>query len=41
MRGKLIHFYFGVDHQLVWTAIKKRLPQVKSGIQNMLAERKK
>jgi uncharacterized protein with HEPN domain len=38
MRDKLIHFYFGVDHQLVWTAIKKRLPQVKLEIEKILAE---
>ena len=41
MRDKLIHFYFGVDHKLVWKAIKERLPQVKSEIQKMLAEREK
>jgi uncharacterized protein with HEPN domain len=41
MRDKLIHFYFGVEHQLVWKAIKERLPQIKSGIQKMLAKREK
>jgi len=29
LRDRLIHFYFGVDYQLVWTAIKQRLPRVK------------
>ena len=38
MRDKLIHFYFGVDHQLVWTTVKKRLPRVKPAIQKMSAE---
>ena len=38
MRDKLIHFYFGVDHQLVWKAIKERLPQIKPEIQKMLVE---
>ena len=33
MRGRLIHFYFGVDYKLVWTTIKERLPQVKPEIQ--------
>lgn len=28
MRDRLIHFYFGVDHELVWETIEKRLPQV-------------
>lgn len=32
MRDKLIHFYFGVDYKLVWTTIKKRLPEVKTKI---------
>ena len=33
MRGRLIHFYFGVDYKLVWTTIKECLPQVKPEIQ--------
>lgn len=32
MRDRLIHFYFGVDHQLVWAAIKRRLPLLKKEI---------
>lgn len=28
MRDRLIHAYFGVDYELVWTAIKERIPQV-------------
>ncbi len=35
MRDKLIHFYFGVDHNLVWETIKERLPQVKPEIQKI------
>jgi uncharacterized protein with HEPN domain len=38
MRDKLIHFYFGVDYQLVWRTIRKRLPQVKMEIQKILHE---
>jgi uncharacterized protein with HEPN domain len=41
MRDKLIHLYFGVDHQLVWKAVKERLPLVKLEIQKMLAGREK
>lgn len=26
MRDRLIHFYFGIDHKLVWRTIKERLP---------------
>ncbi|OGP54580.1 MAG: hypothetical protein A2Y65_06290 [Deltaproteobacteria bacterium RBG_13_52_11] len=36
MRDKLIHFYFGVDYQLVWRTIRERLPQVKLAIQKIL-----
>lgn len=32
MRDRLIHFYFGVDYQLVWVTIKERLPHVKAEI---------
>ena len=32
MRDKLIHFYFGVETQLVWQTIQKRLPALKSAI---------
>ena len=39
MRDKLIHFYFGVDYQLVWRALKRRLPQIKPELQKMLEER--
>ncbi len=37
MRDKLVHFYFGVDHPLVWRTIKERLPAIKPEIQEMLA----
>lgn len=33
MRDKLIHFYFGVDHRLVWSTIIGRLPEVKKMIE--------
>lgn len=29
MRDKLIHFYFGVDLEIVWQTIKEKLPQLK------------
>lgn len=38
MRDRLIHFYFGVDYQLVWTTIKERLPRIKQQIQKILKE---
>jgi uncharacterized protein with HEPN domain len=38
MRDRLIHFYFGVDYQLVWTTIKERLPRLKPQIQKILKD---
>lgn len=36
MRDRLIHFYFGVDNELVWETIKKRIPEVKPLINEIL-----
>jgi len=36
MRDKLIHFYFGVDHNLVWQTIKNRLPELKKELLSLL-----
>lgn len=44
MRDKLVHFYFGIKFELVWTAIKTRIPAIKpliAKIHNDLQERKK
>lgn len=38
MRDRLIHFYFGVRHDLVWRAIKKDLPLIKPLIQKIINE---
>lgn len=38
MRDKLIHFYFGIDYNLVWQTIKNRLPKVKAKIKKILEE---
>jgi uncharacterized protein with HEPN domain len=38
MRDKLVHFYFGVKHDLVWTAIKNRIPAIKPLIKTLLNE---
>lgn len=40
MRDKLVHFYFGVKHELVWTAIKSRIPAIKPLIEKVLNESK-
>jgi len=38
MRDKLIHFYFGIKHELVWHTIRDIVPQVKPLIQKILQE---
>ncbi len=40
MRDRLIHFYFGVNYDLVWETIRTDLPKVKSLVQQILAELK-
>jgi len=41
MRDRLIHGYSDVDLNLVWETIQKRLPELKSEIQNILKEEEK
>jgi len=41
MRDRLIHGYSEVDLNLVWETVQKRLPKLKSEIQNILKEEKK
>ena len=36
MRDKIIHFYFGVDYEIVWKVIKERLPILKRQIETLL-----
>jgi len=38
MRDKLIHFYFGVQHELVWQTIKTALPPLKPILDKAIAE---
>ncbi len=38
MRNKLIHEYFGVDVDLVWSIVKDYLPPFKKQIQQILAK---
>jgi uncharacterized protein with HEPN domain len=40
MRDKLIHFYFGVQHELVWQTIKDSLPVLKAHIEKAISELK-
>lgn len=36
MRDKLIHEYFGIKYDVVWDTIKKRLPEVRPLIEEVL-----
>jgi uncharacterized protein with HEPN domain len=38
MRDRLIHFYFGVDYQLVWKTARERIPQIRPELQKVLRE---
>jgi len=38
MRDKLIHFYFGVNYELLWQTIKKRIPKIKPVITQILQD---
>lgn len=38
MRDKVIHFYFGVDHEAVWLAVKERIPAIKLLIGQILQD---
>jgi len=38
MRDRLIHGYFGVDYNLVWSTIKNRLPIARQMIQKISME---
>jgi uncharacterized protein with HEPN domain len=40
MRDRLIHEYFGVDHELVWRAIKRRIPELKPILEQIIKELK-
>jgi len=38
MRDKLIHFYFGVDTEIVWETVKVRIPELEPLIKNVLVD---
>ena len=37
MRDRLIHAYFGIDYNLVWSAIKTEIPKLKPKLKKMLS----
>lgn len=38
IRNKLIHEYFGVDHEVIWRTIKEDIPPLNSEISRILKE---
>jgi len=40
-RDKIIHFYFGVDYEVIWEVVKKRLPEIKAVIERIFKELEK
>ena len=38
MRDKLIHFYFGVDLEIIWETVKVRIPNLEPLIENVLSD---
>ncbi len=38
LRNVLIHEYFGVDLEIVWRVVERRLPTLKRHVRTMLAE---
>jgi|SRR3989338_8307942 len=37
MRDRLIHAYFGIDYNLVWSAIKTEIPKLKPKMKELLS----
>lgn len=38
MRNRIIHFYFGIDHEIVWDTLKTDIPILKQNIITILAQ---
>ena len=38
MRDKVVHAYFGVSHEIIWTTISSDFPGFRSSIEGILAE---
>lgn len=36
MRDKIIHFYFGIKWDIVWSVIKDKLPELKVRVDEIL-----
>ncbi|MGH2567311.1 MAG: HepT-like ribonuclease domain-containing protein, partial [Bacteroidota bacterium] len=36
MRDKLIHYYFGVDYEIVWDVVINKIPQLRQDVEEIL-----
>lgn len=36
MRDRLIHGYFGVDHEIVWDVVSNKIPELRTAVAGML-----
>jgi len=41
MRDKIIHYYFGVNYNILWQTIKDKLPDLKKKIEDIIGELEK
>ncbi|NPU99814.1 MAG: DUF86 domain-containing protein [Brevinematales bacterium] len=41
MRDKLIHHYFGIDYEMIWDAINRKIPQLKIQVESIIEEEAK
>jgi len=40
MRNILVHHYFGIDREIVWATVETELPELKSGIADLIKRNK-
>ncbi len=40
MRDRLIHDYFGVDYELVWDVVRKKIPRLEKEVKEILKQEK-
>lgn len=38
MRNKIVHFYFGIKWDIVWSVIRDKLPQLKKRVEKILSK---
>lgn len=38
MRDRIIHYYFGVNYNIVWKTIKEKIPELKEKVEKIIEE---